>query len=777
MKQNIFRDALLVLLFAVLTTPGCQKPSPSSSQQSPIEKNVYDAPVRLGDVMMRSLFVWPKNDKDTRDTLKTAEAFHVNRIVWIYDNPPEFNDKAHAKGIGIGTSIAHNARDAWLHRLPPGEIRKFIDLYSIRNLDGKPVIPPHLRILKNASVDQFVADQTNPEWLAYYTDYVAGIYGLNIDAIHRDDAESCTWAPRCGATFTDSSIKYFREYLRKHHTPEEWKKFGVEDIDTFNIRDHFKSLGAPSDDTLWQWTGSPLLPVFREAMVQADRDFFVAVKKGAEERTGRKLPWSLNTSGPSEPFEEAFDFRVGEYNAERNQPQTILIMSDYARQAGKIQTLTSLVQKDYDKDPNFIGNTRRHIATAYASGMIPLVPWDIYMLDPVKRFYGTVEQFGDLYHFVSAHRDLFDEHELVSAWGTDALAELYSWLPNKEICRPGKDSPAKIWINSRNVFAFVRAKPGSASKVIHLADWNPLPKPFGLAFSPQDVSGSPAAKLTFLRPGLKDLVIDHYTGETIELPEISPWGILVVEPASLKSGELIAPRIVSPLRSVVPSGAPVRFSTPSSGQIIRARFLSDGETHASAFQMVDCDKSPTITGNGWLEALTETADGGKKSGILKVRFDAYQDFSVPRESLAGSGTDLSEIFSCKQGEMKQNTSLLVDKMALKGSLITRGISTKGDATLACKVDPAWKFFSVDVGIDDAEDRRPCVRFQVWFDSKLAYESAIINPTKFVIRNDQRVVFPISLKIPEGVGTIQLRAVPGGFFPDQNTVIWANPTAR
>jgi hypothetical protein len=116
-------------------------------------------------------------------------------------------------------------------------------------------------------------------------------------------------------------------------------------------------------------------------------------------------------------------------------------------------------------------------------------------------------------------------------------------------------------------------------------------------------------------------------------------------------------------------------------------------------------------------------------------------------------------------------------MKLMGEPVKRGLSTRGDTALNCVLDPSWRIFTVRVGIDDAEDRRPCARFQVLFDNQLASETPIVNPTKLQLADEERRVFHLSLRIPPGAKSLQLRSVNGGFFPDQNTILWAEPTAH
>jgi hypothetical protein len=131
------------------------------------------------------------------------------------------------------------------------------------NWTGHQALPGHMQRFTNGFVKHFQPDQSDPVWMDYYTNYIFYLYGLGVDAIHRDDPVVNSNAPRSGGTFTPSSVEYFRNYLERNFTSEELLGLGVEDIARFNVRDHFRMLGAPSDNTLWQWRGSPLMAVYR----------------------------------------------------------------------------------------------------------------------------------------------------------------------------------------------------------------------------------------------------------------------------------------------------------------------------------------------------------------------------------------------------------------------------------------------------------------------------------------------------------------------------------
>lgn len=521
------------------------------------------------------------------------------------------------------------------------------------------------------------------------------------------------------------------------------------------------------------------MSVYMDAMLQADRDFYLKLREIVYERTGKVIPWSLNASGPIFEYEAAFDFRIGEFQSHLNQPQSLLIKSEHARKAGKMQALVSMVDRNWETNPNFIPDVRRHIGTAYGMGMIPMVPWCMYMHN-APRFYGSLEDFGDLYHFVAENRKYFDDYETTSTAGIDQIARLYTWLPNKELIHLEGDSSQRVWVNSDNVFAIVRSNPSSQVKVIHLVDWNESPEPIEVTMNLKSITGSENSKLTFLRPNQEPVTLASYQGETVTLPPATPWGILVIEPIK-EAGEtaIAAPQIQQPTRTVTARGSNILFSPVTDGSIIKARLVPSGDPgSAESFVEVSPEVGLRIDADAILEAYALNHRTGKQSEKINVRLQVFDDFSpAPTQDTTSVHTvDLSERFTAVSGEMKANASFHGPGMMLMGKEVSRGFSTQGDVRLRANVESDWEFFSVRVGIDDLEDRRPCARFQVYFDNVLAYETPIINPSKRQLVDSQRRIFDIYLAIPEGTRIIELRSVRGGFFEEQNNFIWAYPSA-
>jgi hypothetical protein len=118
-------------------------------------------------------------------------------------------------------------------------------------------------------------------------------------------------------------------------------------------------------------------------------------------------PWSANTH--LLPYT---DYVIGEMEPTQTDYTRLYFLSQWLRAAGKrwspVFTQTSIKE------------LRVRIATAYASGATPVVPWDVWIppvagqASPPGRFYGKPQDFNDLFSFVRQNHTLLDGWETLS---------------------------------------------------------------------------------------------------------------------------------------------------------------------------------------------------------------------------------------------------------------------------------------------------------------------------------------------------------------------------
>ena len=101
---------------------------------------------------------------------------------------------------------------------------------------------------------------------------------------------------------------------------------------------------------------------------------------------------------------DIFDAGLGETNTSALSPQAILTSGKINEALGKQYIYSPLPTED---NGDVIQTA---IALCYATGQQILVPWDVW-LEGDTRYFGTVEEYGKLFHFVRQYSWLFDDHK------------------------------------------------------------------------------------------------------------------------------------------------------------------------------------------------------------------------------------------------------------------------------------------------------------------------------------------------------------------------------
>ena len=158
------------------------------------------------------------------------------------------------------------------------------------------------------------------------------------------------------------------------------------------------------------------------------------------------------------------------------------------------------------------------------------------------RYFGTPEQYADLYGFIRAGAEYLDGYEDAAVAGKTIKDDRYGPTP-----------PVSVRGGSGDVWAFVRARPGQseAPVVVHLIDWGE-PKPPVIALRSASFFGTRELTARLLVPPEYDRAAHDKAEETrdysalakaidlksraedgltlVEIPPLEPWGILVISP-------------------------------------------------------------------------------------------------------------------------------------------------------------------------------------------------------------------------------------------------------
>ncbi len=479
---------------------------------------------RYSDVLFSSRWPRPVAHGDKHDTFEAAGQFHATRIEWNYPGTDvEFIRKTKARGYRYFGTINCELPDT------PGGTQRLLG--RDRTATGRPVGNPNLDFLQSRGD---VASRA-------YRDIVLAHLKLLIDAgadgIHVDDpAMTYGNALTEGGGYGKASLEHFAKYLAEHTALEQRAAWGMpEKLDDFDYAAFVRSRKGNPPAAI-----SKLFHAFHRETLD---DFYTEIRRRIDEYAGRRVPFSCNNGSPQWqgfPYRDHFDYWIGETSVRYGNPTARRIYSKVREAAslGKAQYFSPL-NDDSEHVPDrktYVAITRRIIASSYACGSATIVPWDVWRLG-TERFFGTVEEFGDIYRMVHRFPELFDDHEEVFAVGPDIEPQFAHGLKELVVCLAGA---------SDKVLVTVRAVPkkANAAIVVHLVDWSENPEPFELFINNGLCGGSPNGTLEaeLVLPGDKpDLLAGTIQddGHTrFEVPRLSPYCLLVIGPQPLGEGEV-----------------------------------------------------------------------------------------------------------------------------------------------------------------------------------------------------------------------------------------------
>lgn len=540
----------LLALCAVLSSPAAPRTVGAGEGKRVYElakpRVMAEGAPKASDVIMRSLTLRVAKGNSTHDTFQALSDFHVTRLEWAYIRDAQFIDRVRASGRLFGGA----ASSALSHIAKTEKDLDYEDLACV-NLEGVPVIPTWKRAWRPPGNLWMCAN--NPAVESCYVEYLKSCLNAGAQVMQRDEPGGNENAISWGGCFCDHCMRAFRDYLAKNATAEKQKLLGIDDTNTFDYRDLLRRDGAPVGDDFRRFDGGELKQMFVQFQTEATVAFHRRTREALNEYVGRHVAMSCNNGCRRwTPTELEFDWCFGELSYRHAEPGFIHDAMQQATEHGRCQVVTMPKKSDREHLDAWCRLTRLTIAMAYACGGHCMVPWDVYMPSDAPRYFGTPEQYADLYGFIRASSQYLDGYEYAGAFGKEIECNLY-----------GDDPPVRM-ADSSQVCAIVRAVPGRAdgAVVVHLVDWSDNPRPFRLTLNPMKIFGDKALKMKLLRPAPYDKAT-HENAEqtrsydplsktgpvesgyvsTVSVPALNPWGLLVIEPADTRDAGVWQPVI------------------------------------------------------------------------------------------------------------------------------------------------------------------------------------------------------------------------------------------
>ncbi len=352
------------------------------------------------------------------NALETAQSFHATHLLWVYGSETGFVRQAQHAGLFYQSTLngLQGQANSTTNRTNAGDTSG-----RHEDLDGNKNTPHWMMTFGPRT---FTGCCNHPAFRTLFFDDAKRLAEAGVDSLHVDDWEmNASWVRHAGACFCDACRSGFRAWLAECHTPAELKALGVNDVASFDYRAHLKANGVPDAATYRKkFRDLPLTPAFIDFQIASMRTFYRDFRTNLDRWSpDRYIPVSVNgLLAPLRPDRvlyglDVIDFLHGEssQNADSQTALEYVFGGKIAEAAGITQVISPI--------PRSTARTRAAIATTYALGQPHLVPWDLYMGSDATgiqpRYFGTRDQYGDLYDFIHAHRKVLDATASVAEIG------------------------------------------------------------------------------------------------------------------------------------------------------------------------------------------------------------------------------------------------------------------------------------------------------------------------------------------------------------------------
>jgi hypothetical protein len=310
--------------------------------------------------------------------------WHPTRLEWSYIGETSFMEFVRGTGAEFVAALNTIQHDG------PAE--------DAECLDGTRMVAPWMvGFRKGGGIGWACVNK--PAVLADRIDRLKKLSSQGVRTIEFDDWQFNLSSYRWGGCFCRECRREFTRYLAQHATADDLRQTGRSSWDDFDYREYLK--------TKFGWTtpqqlvagrkADPLDRHFRTFQLQSSRRFFERLLAATDPAV--HLAVNANMHSLADNFLlDRLDYCVGETPFGDNERLwEIVHMLKLADALCLPQIVSPIPAKELTAVD--VRSARRAIATVYALGHRMLVPWDVYW-GSNPRWFGTPEQYGDLYRFV-----------------------------------------------------------------------------------------------------------------------------------------------------------------------------------------------------------------------------------------------------------------------------------------------------------------------------------------------------------------------------------------
>ena len=395
-----------------------------------------------------------------------------------------------------------------------------------RDIEGNPIEVSWLFDHTYKDMKTYFGCTNHPVFREHSRQQVRQAMAGGADGLHVDDHLGVAQAATAfGGGLCDYCIAGFREYLKKHATPEQLAEAGVKDLEGFDYRDVIRKFAKTRDEYMKVQSKIPLMDLFRQYHLEAAADFVRELHKVGEEAAGHPILLSANACLPERRHVVVVKYLTHvvcevSFNARQGtaKPDDAIAAFEMARSLGKpVAATASGWDWSHIKAKNAEELVRFWIALTYAHGQWFMVPhpqrqWCFNNELGTHWYQAPIEAFAPVYQFIRKNARWFDGFEPIDA---------------SEIKTPP------------NVLCTARRKSETGPVVLHIlnrdydaeADRMRSAKNVRVSFPRRILQGLRGqAKLLAYDAGEQDARIET-DGDTarITIPELRLWTLVVIE--------------------------------------------------------------------------------------------------------------------------------------------------------------------------------------------------------------------------------------------------------
>jgi len=334
----------------------------------------------------------PHRDHPAREAV---EAWRPTRVEWSYINDPGFIRFVNEHGaLFVGT----------LNTLG-GEGPE----YDAERFDGTRMVAPWMTGFNDRGGPGWNT-VNKPKTLEWQLDALRAFAEQGVYTFQHDDwafnLSSYSWG---GGDFSAASLTQFAQYLGEHANEAQRQAAGVASWDGFDYRVYLKDrFGWTTEDELRKRRGEdPLNGHWCRFHLHSSRAYFERLLTEGARMAGRPLHLTVNAhlNNPASFFLlDRVDYMMGETDiAPEFDPAPLVCMMKLADALAVPQVVSPRPRGELN-----VRSVRQAIALTYALGHRMLIPWDVWAGPDRPRWFGTLEEYGDLYDFIRGHTELLD---------------------------------------------------------------------------------------------------------------------------------------------------------------------------------------------------------------------------------------------------------------------------------------------------------------------------------------------------------------------------------